>query len=166
MFKTVIILGSSRSNGNTANLCVTVAKALNAAVFDLNDYVIGPYRYDQCYDDDFQLLIRGVIQYDRIILATPMYWYTASAQMKTFLDRLSDLLEKDNIQGQALKRKKAALLGTGKDIQPPDCFEAVFAKTFNYLGMTYEGMFYSSVNQLEKESTYNFQLNEFCQSLV
>ena len=166
MLKTSIILGSSRSNGNAASVCKTVAQQLGADVFDLNDYVIGPYRYDQRYDDDFQFLIRDVIEYDRIILATPMYWYTASAQMKTFLDRLSDLLEKDNIQGQALKQKKAALLGTGKDLQPPACFEEVFAKTFKYLGMTYEGMFYCSVNQLEKESIYNFQLNEFCQSLA
>lgn len=140
--KTAIILGSSRSHGNTAALAKFVCAEVKAEYFDLANYHIAPFSYDNDYQDDFSRLVDQLWQFDRLILATPMYWYSASAQMKVFLDRLSDLLSFDKDKGRALRGKSAALLATGVNPIPADCFEQMFALTFHYLGMGYQGMKY------------------------
>ena len=143
--RTVIIVGSSRSTGNTAELAIAVASKLQASVIDLNQYQIAPFDYEfKNRDDDFLTLMKQVLSFDRIILATPMYWYAPSAVMKTFMDRISDLLKIEKDLGRQLRTKKAALLGTGCDAIPATCFEQVFQLTFDYLGMAYQGMLYTS----------------------
>ncbi|MDC2889285.1 flavodoxin family protein [Psychrosphaera algicola] len=139
---TVIILGSSRSDGNTSALVHDYATIINATVVDLNDYEISPFDYNADYNDDFISLMAGLLKYDRIILATPMYWYSASAQMKTFIDRWSDLLKTEKAKGRQLRGKQVVVLATGSDKIPPNCFEQMFQLTFRYLGMDYRGMLY------------------------
>ncbi|TKB44887.1 flavodoxin family protein [Thalassotalea mangrovi] len=142
--KTAIILGSSRSHGNTSQLAHYAKQVINADYFDLRNYEISPFDYNNQYQDDFNQLISTLLQYEQLIFATPMYWYSASAQMKLFLDRLSDLLSFDKDKGRLLRGKQAALLATGSDIKPPECFEQVFKLSFNYLGINYKGMSYCS----------------------
>jgi len=48
------------------------------------------------------------------ILATPLYWYSVSAQAKTFLDRLSDLLVFRKDLGQALRGRCFAVVFRGR----------------------------------------------------
>ena len=142
---TVIIVGSSRSTGNTAKLAVAVASKLQASVIDLNQYQIAPFDYEfRNSNDDFLTLMKQVLSFDRIILATPMYWYSPSAIMKTFMDRISDLLKVEKDLGRQLRGKQAALLATGCDAIPAACFEQIFSLTFAYLGMRYQGMLYAS----------------------
>ena len=86
--KTIILLASSRSQGNTAQLAIYFAQKLDAPLLDLTQFNIKPFDYEGNYHDDFQTVIDTLLSYDRIIFATPMYWYCASAQMKTFLDRV------------------------------------------------------------------------------
>lgn len=163
--KTAIVLGSSRSGGNTASLAIAAQESLNAKLFDLADYKIEPYSYDYGQDDDFWDLIDQLLKFDRIIFASPMYWYSASAQMKIFLDRLSDLLDVDKEKGRALRGKQAALLATGYMDLPPACFEQMFEMTFNYLGMRYQGMNYSSCTPDFDLVKHKPKLSEFVLSL-
>lgn len=142
MMKTAIVLGSSRSNGNTSALSLSLVNELNADYFDLNQFVIQPFAYDNNYQDDFAGLISRLLDYDRLIFASPMYWYSASGQMKIFFDRLSDLLSFRQEQGRRLRGKEVALIATGNDLVPADCFEQMFALSFNHLGMDYLGMLY------------------------
>lgn len=142
--KTAIVLGSSRSKGNTGALARAAQQKLGAELFDLAEYTIQPYSYEHEPQDDFMFLMDRLLSYDRLILASPMYWYSASAAMKTFLDRISDLLSNKKEKGRELRGKEAALLATGYIQQPPECFEQMFALTFDYLGMHYRGMNYSS----------------------
>jgi len=87
--KTTIILGSARSNGHTAKMAKQIAARLDANLIDLNKYEIGHYDYHHINkNDDFIPLIREeIISADRLILATPVYWYSMSGRMKVFLDR-------------------------------------------------------------------------------
>lgn len=142
--KTAIVLGSSRSEGNTGALVKAAQKELDAKLFDLAAYRIEPYSYEQRPKDDFISLMEQLLSYDRLILATPMYWYSASASMKIFLDRISEFLNNHKEKGRSLRGKEAALLATGHNQRPPECFEQMFALTFDYLGMNYKGMSYSS----------------------
>lgn len=148
--QTAIVLGTARRQGNTAQLCRHVSRHLAGAtpsaqpvLFDLADYDIGGYDYTHNNrHDDFLPLIRRIMACGRIVLATPMYWYAASGTMKTFLDRLSDLLSIEKDLGRQLRGKRAALLATGGDTSPPPCFEDVFRLTWQYLGVDYDGMLY------------------------
>jgi multimeric flavodoxin WrbA len=142
--KIAIILGSSRSNGNTAQLAQYVKSKIDTDYFDLAEFNIKPFNYNNDYQDDFHSLISTLLNYDQLIFATPIYWYSASAQMKVFLDRITDLLSYYKEQGRQLRGKSTALLATGSNSEPPDCFEQLFLLTFDYLGMDYKGMNYCS----------------------
>lgn len=140
--KTVIILDSSRSFGNTRKV-VDEMLSINPTIdlLDLNDFKFSYYDYEfKNTTDDFYELIQSVLKYDTIVFATPIYWYTMSAQLKTFFDRLSDLLhnEKKHV-GRQLRGKNMAVLSCGSDDELFDGFEMPFIESANYLGMNYKG---------------------------
>ena len=92
--KSVIILGSARNDGNTRRVVDYALHTGKYELIDLMDYKIGYFDYDNNHrDDDFIPLVKRVVSdYQSIIFATPVYWYSMSAVMKTFFDRISDLL--------------------------------------------------------------------------
>lgn len=140
---TAIILGSARSDGNTHQLADRVAREAGASYFRLADYAIAPYDYEhRNAGDDFLPLMREVLRFDRIVLASPVYWYSPSSAMKVFLDRLSDLITIEKDLGRQLRQKQAALIATGCDAAAPACFETIFQATYAHLGMHYQGMLY------------------------
>ncbi|MEP6929240.1 MAG: NAD(P)H-dependent oxidoreductase, partial [Flavobacterium sp.] len=110
--KTVIILGSSRKNGNTTKIVDQIAKESNIDVINLSDYTISYYDYEsKNIDDDFLPLIRRIIEkYDTLIFATPIYWYNMSGIMKVFFDRISDLIRIEKETGRKLRGKKIAVI--------------------------------------------------------
>lgn len=163
--KTAIILGSSRSQGNTSALAQVIRQELSSDYFDLNDFNIAPFCYDNNYQDDFAELINTLLGYQRLIFASPIYWYSASGPMKIFLDRLTDLLSFDKDKGRLLRGKSAALIATGADTNPPDCFEQAFAMSFRYLGITYEGMSYCYCNDEFDLRQHNNAITDFVEKL-
>jgi multimeric flavodoxin WrbA len=157
---TVIVVGSARSPGNTHQLVLALADAMSADIINLNDYEFGGFDYEfKNKGDDFPPLIRKILSFDRIIFASPVYWYASSAIMKKFMDRMSDLLKIEKDLGRQLRTKKAALVATGSDVIPASSFEAVFQLTFEYLGMHYQGMLYA---HCEKD----FSLTEHADAIV
>ena len=51
-----------------------------------------------------------MVQYEQIIFATPIYWYAMSAQLKTFFDRMTDLLTIHKPLGRQLRKGKKMFL--------------------------------------------------------
>jgi len=96
----VAIVGSPRSNGNTnylADQALAQAVELGAKTEKIlvNEYRLNPcLGHDNCAslknclqnDDDSRILER-FRSADGIIIATPVYYYNMTAQMKTFIDR-------------------------------------------------------------------------------
>ena len=98
--KILAIVGSPRPKGNTNYL---VDRALEAAAelgaqikkIDLGKYKVNPcLGHDDCasfkscpQEDDAIWILDEFLNADGVILATPVYWYNVSAQMKTFIDR-------------------------------------------------------------------------------
>lgn len=140
--KTVIILGSSRSFGNTRKaIDELLSIKIDIDIIDLNNYKIGYYDYEfKNKDDDFYGLMQNVLEYETIVFATPIYWYTMSAQLKTFFDRISDLLDTDKKEtGRKLRGKGMAVISSSLSDDMNDGFIMPFKETANYLGMTFKG---------------------------
>ncbi len=143
MTTTAIIYGGARKEGNTRQVIDAVAIKLSADIFDVSDYQISFYDYEHNNrDDDFLPLIKKLLEYDCWIFASPIYWYTMSAQLKVFVDRISDLLDIELELGRQLRGKNGALIATGVEEVCPLCYEDVFINTFNYLDIAYQGILY------------------------
>lgn len=138
--RTVIIVGSSRKNGNTYKSIEDEIKLSNADVIDLNDYEISYYDYEyKNKKDQFLPLIKKLISnYDTFVFATPVYWYTMSGIMKVFFDRLSDLLDIEKETGRKLRGKNMKVISNTNEALDYD-FYLPFRKSADYLGMNYIG---------------------------
>ncbi|WP_109301923.1 flavodoxin family protein [Aquimarina sp. AU474] len=141
MNKGIIILGSSRSNGDTSKVVSHLKNSTGFEVVDLHQKDIGFFDYDfKNEQDDFNFLFKGIVQnYETIIFATPVYWYTMSGVMKTFLDRISDFLYKEKDFGRMLRGKNMGLISCSNDDDRPEEFNLPFSRSAAYLGMNYVG---------------------------
>lgn len=143
----LILLGSSRPYGNTRALAdEVIAGGLDARVADLSARRIAPYDYDNHHQaDDFLPLARAMTEARAIVFASPVYWYSMSAQMKLFFDRLTDLTDAHKPLGKALAGKSAFALATSGSAEAPAAFEPVFADTAGYFDMNWGGLLHARV---------------------
>jgi len=151
--KKVIILGSSRSKGNTAKSIVAISEKYNIDVIDLNNYKFSYYDYEsKNLDDDFLPLITSIIEkYDTLIFATPVYWYNMSGIMKVFFDRFSDLIRVKKEIGRKLKGKNMAVISNSHSDHIEKSFYIPFQKSADYLGMNYTGDIHLNADKLKIE---------------
>src|SRR6266853_5890319 len=141
--ETVVILGTSRDDGNTWATVQAVLGGRRVEVVNLSDTRFTTYDYRHRNEDDgFLPLVEAIVGKSLWLLATPVYWYTMSAQMKVFVDRLSDLITIRKDLGRSLRGKAVAVIASGTDEGLPQGFEAPFRLTCDYLGMRYVGVFY------------------------
>ncbi len=165
MTNPIIIVGSSRSSGNTRKAVDLIIGNSSIPIIDLKTLNISIYDYEhQNKDDDFLPLIEGIMGHDLIVLATPVYWYTMSATMKIFLDRLTDLLDIRKDLGRKLRGKKLFIIGSLGSTSLPKGFEDAFWQTSEYLRMEYKGCSFicstdnpevKKVNEVEIEKARN-----------
>ncbi|OXB01387.1 FMN reductase [Flavobacterium oncorhynchi] len=150
--KKVIILGSSRKNGNTTKIIDEISKEYNIDVVNLSDYNISYYDYEsKNIEDDFLPLIKKIIEnHDTFIFATPIYWYNMSGIMKVFFDRFSDLIRIEKETGRKLRGKKIGVISNSHDNEIEDSFYIPFKKTADYLGMEYLGHAHFNANILNQ----------------
>lgn len=139
--KRIIIQGSSRSNGNTNKVVRLLMKELEFDLVDLSLKKIGYFDYEfKNQKDDFLSIIKKIAnEYEMIVFATPVYWYSMSGQMKTFFDRLSDCLRIEKETGRKLRGKNMAAISCGSDEIETEGFFTPFRKSAEYLGMTFLG---------------------------
>ena len=158
--KILVILGSPRKNGNSAILAEQIAKGARSAdakvesVF-LQGQKIAPCR--SCYtcqrpnskgcaiNDDMQSIYPKLIEADAWVIASPVYWFTMTAQTKIFMDRCFALSAygKDPFAG-----KRIAIAMSYGDVDPfaSGCVNALrtFQDAFRYTGSKIVGMVYGS----------------------
>ena len=147
----LVISGSARGDGNTSRTVEHLRRALglrDEQVVDLQARRLEPFRYDPPpAADDFQAIVDRVLAHQHIVFATPVYWYAMSGLMKTFFDRLTDLLLTPDGRrtGRALAGRDVWVIATGTDPDLPDGFEIPFARTAEYFGMHWREAFYVQV---------------------
>jgi len=158
--KVLILLGSPRKKGNSAILAAQIAKGVGSAgvkvetVF-LQGLNIAPCK--SCYacqkknskgcaiDDAMQGVYPKLLAADAWVIATPVYWFTMSAQTKLFMDRCFALpaYAKEPFAG-----KRIAIAMSYGDADPfvSGCVNALrtFQDAFSYTKAHIVGMVYGS----------------------
>ncbi len=150
--KSVSFLGSPRLNGNTAALLNAVIDGMKSTGDIENEYVfLQEKKISPCngcngckknesgrcvVSDEMQDIYPIIERSDIIILATPIYWWSVTAQMKLLIDRL---------YGMSFKcgTKKVVLLMTYGGELPnsgPETTEALFREICGYLKMEVAGV--------------------------
>ena len=73
--KTVVIVGSSRNDGDTTALTDELIQKSRWDLIDLNDHEFSYFDYDHKNKDDayLKLMSRIIEEYDTLIFATPVY---------------------------------------------------------------------------------------------
>ena len=158
--KNIVILGSSRIDGNTRNVVDKLKNHLDFDLIDLNNYNISYYDYEhKNQNDDFLMLVRNIINnYDTFIFATPVYWYSMSGIMKVFFDRITDLLDNEKDLGRKLRTKNMAALSSSIGDNLGENFWLPFIETAKYLGINYIGHIHTIENKNSTDLLKQFTL--------
>jgi len=124
MSKRIVVLsGSPRKNGNTARLTEAFIEGAEAAGKEISLFRVAGLQIGGCrgcghcfknqgvciQQDDMQPILDALRKADALVLASPVYYFSVSAQLKLVIDRFFALLE----IGMAVQR--AALLMTCGD---------------------------------------------------
>jgi putative NADPH-quinone reductase len=154
----LVIVGSSQEDAAHMSVMREVL-GREYKIIHLNQYDVGYYDYqNRNQGDDFLSIAQQMADVDRIILATPIYWYSMSAQLKTFLDRWTDLITIRKEIGRKLEGKRLFVLAWGNAEALPEGFEVPFVGTADYFAMRYAGCFYyctgshAKVEQRQREA--------------
>lgn len=124
MNKQVLIISSSpRKGGNSDTLCDEFMKGALEAGNYAEKIRLSELRIDYCSacyackklgycvkQDDMELVLNKMRNADVIVLATPVYFYTMCAQLKTMIDRTLG-----GAQKAGLENKKFYLIATAAD---------------------------------------------------
>jgi multimeric flavodoxin WrbA len=160
--RVVALLGSPREKGNSTVLAKQIIRGVEtvgaeAETVYLNGLNIKPCQ--GCYackkknstgcavDDDMQSLYPKLVESDAWIIASPVYWFSMSAQTKIFMDRCFALWNEDPPRNQISQKRIAIAMSYG-DSDPfnSGCVNALrsFQDTYRYAGATIVGMVYGS----------------------
>jgi len=158
----LILVGSPRRLGNSAVLAEQIAAGVHSAgaqveTFFLQDLSIQPCDgCDACHDnpgsgcileDDMQKLYPKLREASAIVIATPIYWFTMSAQTKLCIDRWYALEGTDGNE-LAGKRFGFALAYGDTDPYTSGAINAIrsFQDMCRYLKANLVGIVYGSAN--------------------
>jgi len=161
--KVVILLGSPRREGNSAALAERLAAGAADAgakvqTFYLHGMKIAPCQAcESCHKpgakgcvirDDMQRVYPELRGADAVVYASPIYWFTVSAQLKAAMDRCYAL---GGAGGYALAGKRIGLAFTfgGEDAFDSGCTNAIrtFQDAFRFVGAEIVGMVYASAGE-------------------
>lgn len=128
MSKIVILVGSPRSNGNTAILAKAFAEAVShrheVVTLSVSDLSVAPCRgcntcfqeNNQCIQhDDMEKIYAELATADVLVIASPVYFYGISAQLAAVINRLHNPLR------DSFPIKKAILLLVAASHKPHIC---------------------------------------------
>ena len=160
------LIGSSHQNGNTTLVTKAFAEISGSEIVDLGQLDISYYDYDhKNRGDDFLPLIKDFIEnYDTMVIVTPIYWYTMSAEVKTFLDRISDLLTIEKETGRKLRGKSMALISQTEGDFYYDWFAEPIRLTAKYLGMDFKGHVHVSIEDGDITEVYRKRMKKLFQT--
>jgi multimeric flavodoxin WrbA len=156
--KILVLCGSPKKDGNTATLVDWFsegARAKGARVEIVNTAFL-KYKFTGCSScrscqtsDKYECVMNDVAKpilakmadVDAIVMASPMYFFAPSAQLKMVFDRMFSLYKWDNASGTmktVLKGKTLVLIASAFEEAGMDALEKPFALTAQYSGMKFK----------------------------
>ncbi|CAH9061423.1 hypothetical protein PSECIP111951_02487 [Pseudoalteromonas holothuriae] len=153
MRNTLILFSSANENGNTFKLTNQVMNNLaneQVRFFHIDKLNFADYNYNNQYSyDDFYRIVEALDWADNIIFASPVYWYSVSANMKRLIDRMTELTENPTIKpiGKALKGKRGYVLTTSASEQVCDVFARFFNQLYSYFDIKYSELLHASCRE-------------------
>ena len=159
----LILKSSPRANGNSSILADQAGSGAREAgarveAFNLSEMAIQPCNScEGCHsptgegtcliDDDMQKLYPLLRQAHSILLASPIYWFNYTAQLKLCVDRWYAL---ETSRGNELKGKRFGIIFTYGDSDPytSGAINAIrsFQDAFRYIHAEIAGMVYGSAS--------------------
>jgi multimeric flavodoxin WrbA len=158
--KILIFMGSPRREGNSSTLARRIAEGAEAAGAEVESYFLHEMNVQPCdacevcrdkretdciLDDDMKDLFPKLRQAEVIVIASPIYWFTVSAQTKLFMDRWYAL---GGPEGHSFKGKRFGIILTYADTDPFTSGAVNALRTFqdalNYVEASIVGMIYGS----------------------
>jgi multimeric flavodoxin WrbA len=165
--KVLGISTSPRKNGNSDLLlkkALKGAESMGAKVeyINLNDYKLNPcIECNSCYitgkcviKDDYQELLEKLLNTERLIFATPVFFMSVCAQAKMLIDRGQCLWAKKYILKQEIitpprdRRAMVIAVGGSKSTKQFECIRWTFKSYFDSLDIRYvSGLFVGKVDE-------------------
>jgi multimeric flavodoxin WrbA len=158
--KVLVLLGSPRRRGNSAILADQISRGAKSAKAKIETIYLHGRNISPCKAcfscqkkgskgcsilDDMQDIYLKLIEADAWVIASPVYWFTMSAQTKIFMDRCFGLpaYRKEPFRG---KRIALAMTYGDKDPFSSGCVNALrtFQDSYGYTDSPIIGMVYGS----------------------
>jgi multimeric flavodoxin WrbA len=158
--KMVIVNGSPRKKGNTAALVEQVTAGAVAAGAQVESYYLHGMEIAPCdgcdacrteayagciVDDDMQEIYPHLEEADALVIASPVYWFTVSAQTKLLMDRCYAMKDEG---GYMLRGKKIGVVMVYGDSDPFNSGAVNAFRTFQdayaYVGAEMVGIVHGS----------------------
>ena len=156
----LIILGSPRKKGNSSALAAQISRGAESAGAEVETMFLHALKISPCrgcdtckkpssrgcaIKDDMQEIYRKLITADAWVIASPVYWFTMSAQTKIFMDRCYGLTA---YAEKPFAGKRIAIAMSYGDADPvkSGCVNALrtFQDAYRYTGSKIVGMVYGS----------------------
>lgn len=150
MSRIVVLIGSMRKNGNTDLLAQAfvegASKNNDVEVVSVSDYRINPCigcnscftrEGNKCFqNDDMSEVYDKLRKADIVVIASPVYFYGISAQLKAIVDRLHTPMRNE------FRIKKLALILVGAATLPElfDAIKVQYQLVLNYFHLEDAGM--------------------------
>jgi multimeric flavodoxin WrbA len=158
--KILVLFSSPRKKGNSATLANQIVKGAECGGANVEMVFLHGMNISACQacyacqkkdskgcaiDDDMQTIYPKLVECDTWVIASPVYWFTMSAQAKLFMDRCFALLAYDH-NPFAGKRIGIAMSYGDSDPFNSGCVNALrtFQDSFHYVGANIIGMVYGS----------------------
>ncbi len=130
IYDLVAVYGSPRRHGNTSTLLSHAVQGAKDAGFSVGEFFLRDLNISPCLEvykcqqdgecaikDDFQALRDRILGSKGLILASPIFFYTVTAQTKAFMDRFQSLWVRkyriDQEQGKRPFKRRGAFVSAG-----------------------------------------------------
>jgi multimeric flavodoxin WrbA len=159
----LVILGSPRRKGNSATLAAQISRGAKSTGAEVETLFLHGLKISPCrgcntcqkqdsqgcaIKDDMQETYPKLIKADAWVIASPVYWFTMSAQTKMFMDRCYALPAYTGHRENPFVGKRIAIAMSYGDVDPvrSGCVNALraFQDAYRYAGSKIVGMVYGS----------------------
>ena len=156
----LVILGSPRRKGNSSTLAAQISRGAKSAGAGVETVFLQGLKISPCrgcntcqkhnskgcaIKDDMQEIYPKLIKADAWVIASPVYWFTMSAQTKIFVDRCYALTA---YAENPFAGKRIAIAMSYGDVDPfkSGCVNALrtFQDAYRYAGSRIVGIVYGS----------------------